>query len=129
MEQAGVVHRFQTRGDLEYEVERFPDRPGRSRAEVILERLSNDLFEDDVGGAILQVANGVHRGDVRMPDPRRQPEGTRAHGLLPWAAGGEDQQNDLTTRWIFRFVEGTLGGGARSPGDAEAAGDIPSDQA
>ena len=39
MDEAGVVHRFQTRGDLEYELEGFPDRVGRSRAQEIPERL------------------------------------------------------------------------------------------
>ena len=129
VEESGLVHCFQAGGDLEDELEGFADRVGRPRAQEIDERLPDGLFEDDVGGPVLEVAHGQHRGDVRVPDPRRRSEGARVRGLLPWTAGRQDQQNDPTAFEVFRFVQWALRCGAGSLGDTESTSDGPSDQA
>jgi hypothetical protein len=120
--------RLKTGGDLEGEIEGFPQREDMARGQEVRQRFADQLLQDYVDRPVLHLPHFIDRGDIGMLDLRGPVELLPFRGLACDGLGAQDHQRDLSPIGILRMVERPFGSRAQSVEDAEATSEDPADR-
>jgi hypothetical protein len=123
-----AVRRLKTGGDLEGEIEGFPQREDMARGQEVRQRFADQLLQDYVDRPILHLPHFIDRGDIGMLDLRGPAQLLPSGGLASDGLGAQDHQGDLSPVGILRMVERPFGSRAQSVEDAEATSEDPADR-
>jgi hypothetical protein len=126
--EARATRRLKARGGLEGKVEGFPQREDLAFGQQVRQRFAAQLLEDYIDRPILQLADFIDRGNVRMLNLRRPAELLLCGGHSSDGLGAQDQQRNLNPGRILRMVERAFGSRAQSVEDPQATREDPADR-